>query len=100
MGYIAELLNRRENVVAVFIKARIKKATDIFKHDSTRLNFFDKADGFREQISFIFLSELLSCYGERRARNASSQQIDTVVWASVKIVNICANDVPLRAVLL
>ena len=50
MGYIAELLNRCENVVAVFIKTRIKKATDIFKHDSTRLNFFDKADGFRKQV--------------------------------------------------
>ena len=48
MRYITKLLNRRENVVAVFIKTRIKKATDIFKHDSTRLNFFDKADGFRE----------------------------------------------------
>ena len=87
-------------MVAVFIKARIKKATDIFKHDCTRLNFFDKPNGLREKVSFVFLSELLSCYGERRARNAASQQIDTVVWVSIKIVNICANDVPLRAILL
>lgn len=100
MGYIAELLNRCKNVVAVFIKARIKKATDIFKHDSTRLNFFDKPNGLREKVSFVVLTELLSCNGERRARNAASQQIDAVVWASVKIVNICTNDVPLRAILL
>ena len=100
MRYIAELLNRRENMVAVFIKARIKKTTDVFKHDSTRLNLFDKPNGLREKVSFVFLSELFSCNGERRAWNAASQQIDTMVWASVKVVNICANDVPLRAILL
>ena len=100
MRYIAELLNRRENMIAVFIKTRIKKAPDIFKHDSTWLNFFDKSNSLREKVSFVFLTELLSCNGERRARNTTSQQIDTVVWASVKIVNVCTNDVPLRAVLL
>ena len=87
-------------MIAIFIEARAKESTDIFKHDCARLNFLDKTDGLREEVSFVFLPELLSRNGERRTRDTASQQIDAAVWTSVKIVNVCTNDVPLWAVLL
>ena len=87
-------------MAAIFVETRIKESTNIFQHDSARPNLFDKTDGLRKEVSFILLTKLLPRNRERRARNASSQQINTTIWMPIKIVDISTNDIPLRTVLL
>ena len=78
---------------------RIKKAANIFKHQSLRFDFPQKANCFRKQVAIIFLSQLFSSNRKRRTGNTSCQEINfTAILLSRKIADISTNDIPFRSI--
>jgi hypothetical protein len=56
--------------------------------------FPDKAQRLREQVTLVVSAELLARYRERRARNATSQEVNTAVRATIELANVPLDDLP------
>lgn len=92
---ITQIFNRFQYLLSVIIKLRVKKTPYILYHHSTGMNFTDKTNCFRKQISFIIFTQLLTCNRKRGAGNTTCKQINPLIGSAIKIVNVCTYDIPL-----
>jgi hypothetical protein len=82
------------NVLSIVLKNRVKHTPDIFKHDRLWPYFISKPDSFRKKVSFVVTAELLSRFGKGRARYATGQQVNTLVFFTGKISYISTGNIP------
>lgn len=74
-GLIAELAQAILYRRAVSIELWAQEAPDVLEHYRARFALRHETKRFREEVALIFGSELLSGDGERRAGDASGQEI-------------------------
>lgn len=95
---ISEFTKLFLNVLPVIFKNCVKDATNILKHHSPGPNFINEANGCRKKVTFIQLAQLLSGFGERRARKATGQKINALERDAIKRSQVAFKDVPRRLV--
>lgn len=85
-------------MLSVFIEFCIKKPANILQHDRTRSDFPNQPYCFWKQIALVVPAQLLGRLREWRAGDATCKQVCTLVWCSIKVVDISTNHIPMRLI--
>ena len=99
MYFIPPIPDCIQNVFPIFVELGIKETTNIFKHDCTGTNFTNKPYCFGEQVSFIVLAQLLRCLRKWGARHTTCQQVYSLIWGAIKVMDIGTNHIPMGLII-
>jgi len=84
IGLVAKICQFILYEIAIVAKYGIQNAPDIFDHHSARHCFTNNPDRSGEEIAFILLAQLFTCFGKRRAWQSTAYEINTPVWTCVE----------------
>jgi hypothetical protein len=98
LNFVTHPLKAGHHLLAVADETPRRQTAHVLKHDGNWFALFSQPEGLREQIALIVGAQLLARDRERRARNATRKQICASVRATVEVVEIHHDRVPVRPV--